>query len=114
MELNFTFLVVAALMGMIAKRIVGWNPWELFGSLTLLATILALVLPWLALRTETDPQAVQTVADSTIAQAMAALPSVVVGELAGIVAARLLDAVPGLPKGPGRRRSHRRRSKRRR
>ena len=32
MELNFTLLVIAALAGMVAKSVVGWNPWKLLGS----------------------------------------------------------------------------------
>ena len=46
-ELNFTLLVIAALAGMVAKSIVGWDPWKLLGSLTLTFTIILLLPPML-------------------------------------------------------------------
>lgn len=91
MELNFTLLVIAALAGMVAKSIVGWDPWKLLGSLTLTFTIILLLPPMLGLAFENDPQVVQQTTNTLIERTIAEIPSILVGEVAGVFAATILS-----------------------
>ena len=95
MEFNFTLLVLAALAGMVARLVFGWDPWKLLGSLTLL--LLLLPLPGLAF--ENDPQVVEEVTNSIIERIIAEIPSIVVGEVAGVFAATILSFVRSLFRG---------------
>lgn len=92
MELNFFLLVIAALMGMVIKAFVGWDPLKLLGSLTLAL----LFLPVLGLVFETDPEAAWLVTKSIIERVAAQLPSIMIGEVAGVFAVSIFDAVKGL------------------
>ena len=95
MEFNFTLLVLAALAGMVAKLVFGWDPWKLLASLTLLL----LLLPLLGLAFENDPQVVEEVTNSIIERIIAKIPSIVVGEGAGVFAATILSFARGLFRG---------------
>ena len=99
MELNFTLLVIAALAGMVAKLIVGWDPWKLLGSLTLTFTMLLLLPPLLGLAFENDPQVVQETTSTLIERVIAEIPSILVGEVAGVFAATILSFTRSLFKG---------------
>ncbi len=95
MDFNFTLLVLAALAGMITKLAVGWDPWKLLGSLTLVL----LLLPLLGLALENDPQVVQEATNTMIERIVAEIPSILVGEVAGVVAATILSFARNLFKG---------------
>ena len=95
MEFNFTLLVLAALAGMVARLVFGWDPWKLLASLTLLL----LLLPLLGLTFENDPQVVEEVTNSIIERIIAKIPSIVVGEVAGVFAPTILSSVRGLFRG---------------
>ncbi len=112
MEFSFTFLVLAALMGMTAKLILGWDPWKLWGSLALLPVVLMMTELLLATTAQADQQALDGIADSMASWAESALPSIIVGEMAGVCAAAIYDAMRGLLPVPGRRRSRRTRRRR--
>ena len=95
MEFNFTLLVLAALAGMVTKLAVGWDPWKLLGSLTLVL----LLLPLLSLAFESDPQVVQKATNTMIERIVAEIPSILVGEVAGVFAATILSFARSLFKG---------------
>ena len=88
MELNFGMLVAAALAGLIVSAIWGFNPWAILGTFSLLV----LFLPLLGLMFQTDPQAAQVAATSVLDRLMNALPSVVIGDVAGSVAGAIFKA----------------------
>ncbi len=92
MEFSLTLLVLAALAGMVAKLIVGWDPWKLLGSLT----IILLILPLLGLAFEDDPLVLQEMTDTIIERVVAEVPSVVVGEVAGVLAGAILSVFTNL------------------
>lgn len=82
MEVNFILLVFAALAGMVAKLAVAWDPWKLLGTLSLIT----LVLPVVQLGFIHDTESAQVVANGYIARLVNALPSIIIGEIAGVVA----------------------------
>lgn len=88
MELNFGMLVAAALAGLIVNAILGFNPWAILGTFSLLV----MLLPLLGLMFNTDPQAAQVAATSVLDRLVNALPSVVVGDVAGSVAGATFKA----------------------
>ena len=96
MEPNFILLILAALAGMVARTFVGWDPWKLFAALGLIL----LVLPALGLVFETDPEATQEAANRLVERFANAMPSIIVGGVAGMIAGSIVDAVEGLVKGP--------------
>lgn len=67
MEFNFTLLVLAALAGMVARLVFGWDPWKLLAPLTLLL----LLVPLLGLALENDPQVVEEVTNSIVERIIA-------------------------------------------
>ena len=99
MELDFTLLVLAALAGMVAKLVVGWDPRKLLESLTLTFSMLLLIPPLLGLAFENDPQVVQETTNTLIEQIIADVPSILVGEVAGVFAATIFSFARGLFKG---------------
>ena len=92
MEFSFTLLVLAALAGMIAKLVFGWDPWKLLGSLA----FILLLLPLIGLAFEDDPQIVQKMTNNAIDKIIAAMPSIFIGEAAGVVAGTILSSVRSL------------------
>lgn len=95
MEFNFSLLVIAAPAGMVIRLAVGWDIVKLLGSLTLVL----LVLPLLGLALEYDPQVVQEATNSMIQRITAKIPSILTGEMAGVVAASILSFARSLFKG---------------
>ena len=95
MEFNLTLLVLAALAGMVAKLIFGWDPWKLLGSLT----FVLLLLPLLGPVFEDDPLVLQEMTDTVIERVVAEVPSVVVGEVTGVFAGATLSIFTDLFKG---------------
>ena len=92
MEFNFALIFVAALAGLVAKRFIGWDPQRLWAGLILL---IPFVFPALGLALETDSAAVQEKADSMIERVIASMPSVAIGDAAGLLAGIVMDAVEG-------------------
>ena len=90
-EVNFTLLVIAASAGMVVKSFVGWDPWKLLGSLTLTFTIILLLPLMLGLAFENDPHVVQQATNTLIERIIAEVPSILVGEVAGVFAATILS-----------------------
>ena len=95
MEFSFILLVLAALAGMIARFIIGWDPWKLLGSLI----FIFLLLPLLGLAFEDDPLVVQEMTNNAIERIIAWMPSIIIGEIAGVFAGTLLSLVRSLFKG---------------
>ena len=87
MEFSFTLLVIVAVAGMIANLIVGWDPWKLLGSLT----FILLLTPLLGLAFEDDPLVVQEMTNIVIERIVANIPSIFIGEVAGVVAGTILS-----------------------
>jgi len=92
MEFNFLFLVIAALVGLIINAIWGFNPVAILGGFSLII----LFLPILGLVFEHDPQVAQAMANSIVERVINAMPSLIVGELAGMVASTIFKAINGL------------------
>ena len=90
-EFNLGLLVFAALAGMVIKLVVGWDPWKLVGSLALAFTLVLPIPPLLGLALESDPQVVQETTNAIVEQIVAEIPSIVVGELAGVFAGTILS-----------------------
>ena len=95
MELDFVILVAAALVGMIAARNLGWDPWKLLGQLMLVV----ILLPLFGLFFESDPQVLQEATNSMIGRIVDSIPSTFLGEMAGIVAGWILRFAKDLSKG---------------
>ena len=93
MEFNFTFAVIASLVGMIARPYIGLDPWRFLGSVALMATPLPLAFRLLGTGLENDPRATEQAVASVIEAAIAAVPSILVGELAGYCAGFILGSV---------------------
>jgi hypothetical protein len=91
MEFNFFLLVIAALVGLVVNAIWGFNPWAIIGALSLLI----LFFPVLGLAFQPDPQAAQAIADNMVERVVNALPSLIIGGLAGELAATIFKAVKG-------------------
>ena len=98
MELSFELLVLAALAGMVIKILVGWDPWKLLGSLGLTFTLILLLPPLLGLGFESDPQVVQETTNTLIERIIAEIPSILIGEVAGVFAATIMSYARSLLK----------------
>ena len=99
MEFSFELLVLAALAGMVIKIFAGWDPWKLAGSLGLAFTLILLLPPLLGLAFENDPQVVQESTNAMIERIVAEIPSILVGEVAGVVAGSILGFATSLFRG---------------
>ena len=91
MEFSFELLVLAALAGMVIKILVGWDPWKLVGALGLAFTLILLLPPLLGLAFENDPQVVQETTNTLIERIIAEIPSILIGEVAGVFAATIMS-----------------------
>ena len=78
-------------LAMVIKLVVGWDPWKLVGSLALAFTLVLLIPPLLGLALESDPQVVQETTNAIVEQIVAEIPSIVVGDLAGVFAGTILS-----------------------
>lgn len=92
MEFNFPFLVMAALAGLIINAIWGFNPVAILGGFSLLI----LFLPVLGLGFEHNPQVAQAIANSMVERIVNAMPSLIIGEVAGMMASAIFKAFKGL------------------
>ncbi len=92
MEINFIWLVIASLAGLIVNAIWKFNPWAMLGTFSLLL----LFLPILGIGFQHDPQAVQEMTNNFIDRIINALPSLIIGELAGSVAAAIFHGIKGI------------------
>ena len=92
MEMNFLMLVIAALAGLIINAIWGFNPVAIIGGFSLLV----LFLPIMGLGFEHDPQVVQAITNNMVDRIVTAMPSLIIGELAGSVATSIFKAVKEL------------------
>ena len=99
MEFSFELLVLAALAGMVINILVGWDPWKLAGSLGLAFTLILLLPPLLGLAFENDPQVVQETTNEMIERIAAEIPSILVGEVAGVIAGSILGFTTSLFRG---------------
>lgn len=88
MEFNFLLLVIAALVGLVVNAIWGFNPVAIIGALSLMI----LFFPVLGLAFESNSQVAQTMANNMVERIINALPSLIIGELAGSVAATTFKA----------------------
>lgn len=77
---------------MVVNAIWGFNPLAIIGALSLMI----LFFPVLGLAFESDPQVAQAVANNTADRIINALPSLIIGELAGSVAATTFKAFKGI------------------
>ena len=98
-EFNLGLLVFAALAGMVIKLVVGWDPWKLVGSLALAFALILLIPLVLGLASESDPQVVQETTNAIVERIVAEIPSIVVGELAGVSAGTILSFATSLVRG---------------
>lgn len=89
MEVNFLLLVAAALAGLVVNTICKFNPWAIFGTFS----FLILLFPILGLGFQHDPQVVQSMTNAYIERLVNALPSLIVGEVAGMIAAGIFNTV---------------------
>jgi hypothetical protein len=83
---------MAALAGLIINAIWGFNPVAILGGFSLLI----LFLPVLGLGFEHNPQAAQAIANSIVERIVNAMPSVIIGEVAGMMASAIFKAFKGL------------------
>ena len=89
MELNFLLLVIAALAGLTAKVVFGFDPYKLAGTLG----FMILLLPMIGIGLEKDVPEVQGLASEYIERLINALPSMIIGEVAGVIAGTISDSI---------------------
>jgi len=82
---------MAALAGLIINAIWGFNPIAILGGFSLLI----LFLPVLGLGFEHNPQVAQAMANSMVERIINAMPSLIIGQLAGIVASAIFKVFKG-------------------
>ena len=92
MEIHFLFLVLGALVGLLVNARCGWNPWAMIGSASLMVLLFPLI--WIAM--QSDPDVAKSMADSYIAPVANAMPSLLIGDLAGAIAASTYKTLKGL------------------
>jgi hypothetical protein len=92
LEFNFLSLVMAALVGLIINEIWGFNPVAILGGFSLLI----LFLPVLGLGFEHNPQVAQAMANSMVERIINAMPSLIIGGFAGMIASVIFKAFKGL------------------
>jgi hypothetical protein len=83
---------MAALAGLIINAIWGFNPVAILGGFSLLI----LFLPVLGLGFEHNPQVAQAIANSMVERIVNAMPSLIIGEVAGMMASAIFKAFKGL------------------
>ena len=89
MELNFAPLVIAAFVGLIIGAFWGFNPLAIIGAMFLLM----LFSPVLVLAFEHSSAGNQPISGSLVEDIMHILPSLVVGELAGVAASSIFKII---------------------
>jgi len=95
MEMDFLLFVLASLGGLMAKLIVGWDPWKLFGVLT----VIALFFPIVQLGLVQDQIEQQNLVNAYIENLTGALPSLIIGQITGVVAGTIFGVFADLGRG---------------
>jgi len=84
--MDFSVVFICAVVGLCVRGLIGFNPWVAFGT----ASLAILIVPGLLMITvQSDPAVAQTMADGYVARLVIALPSMLIGELAGFFAKEL-------------------------
>lgn len=92
-EFNFTLLVAAALAGLFAKSILGWNPQKLAGLLTSITLSGWLYVRLIDVAFVNDQLVVQEATNVIVERLVSELASMIVGEVAGVYAAAVFQTV---------------------
>jgi hypothetical protein len=82
---------MAALAGLTINAIWGFNPVAILSGFSLLM----LFLPVLGLGFEHNPEVVQTIANGIVERIVNAMPSLIVGQAAGMMASAIFKAFKG-------------------
>ena len=88
MEIHFGVLVLCAFLGLVIGAITGQDPWKLVGSLA----VVVLILPLFLITLQSDPEAMKAMSDRYIEYVIAKFPSMIIGEMAGVVASKIFRA----------------------
>ena len=92
-EFNFTLLVAAALAGLVAKSILGWNPQKMAGLLTSITLSGWLYVRLIDVAFVNDQLVVQEMTNIIVERLVSEFGSMFVGEIAGIYAATIFGIV---------------------
>jgi hypothetical protein len=90
--MNFIVLVICALLGLCTRLLIGFDPWKLLGSLSLVI----LVLPIFNISLQHDPQITQAMANDYTTHLITQLPSMLIGEIAGVFAKEIFSVTKGI------------------
>ena len=93
MEFNFALLISMALLGLVAKMMVGWNPHETVGKLSFALLNLWVAARILPLAFVNDQLVVQEMTNVIVERLVSELASMIVGEVAGVYAAAIFQTV---------------------
>ena len=91
MEFNFALLIAMALLGLVAKMMVGWNPHETVGKLSFALLNLWVAARILPLAFGADQLAIEEKTNIVIERLVSELGSMIVGEVAGVYAAAIFQ-----------------------
>ena len=89
MEIHFGTLLLCAFLGFYLSEKLGYDSWKLYGSLSLVI----LQLPFFLIVPQGNPEAMGVVSYNYIDAVIRELPSMIIGELAGIFALKLLKTI---------------------
>jgi len=91
--MSFEILVLAALAGLCARALFGWNPVAAIGA----ASLAILVIPGLInIGIQHDPMVAQSMAAAYTDKLVAAMPSMILSEVAGFFAKELFSMFKGM------------------
>ena len=91
--MDFTVIFIFALVGLCARPLIGFNFWAAIGT----AGLAILIIPGLLnIGVQTDSEAVQTMVDAYIAKLTNAMPSIIIGEVAGFFAYEVYQCLRGV------------------
>jgi len=91
--MNFEILILAAFAGLCARALLGWNPVAAIGA----ASFAILVIPGLMdIGTQHDPAVAQTMVAAYTDKLVAAMPSMILSEVAGFFAKELFAMFKGM------------------
>lgn len=93
MEFNFALLVVMALVGMVAKLYLGRNPLEILGALSLVALVAWVAAQVLPPVIANDSVRIGAASDRVMDRLIPEYVSILIGEIAGVYAAAILQTV---------------------
>ena len=95
MGVHFLWLGFASLIGMMAIMITGWDPWKLVGVLI----FVVLFSPIVQIGLVQDQVEQQNLVNAYIENLISALPSLIIGHIAGVVAGTILGFFADLGRG---------------